>query len=66
MEGIRGERKGLFLDRVGSATAFDGERPNEATGADLRGEMLEWTGMDRTGVEWNGEDRTRRDWKGFL
>lgn len=54
MEGIRGERKGLFLDRVGSATAFDGERPNEATGADLRGE-------DRT-----GKDRTRRDWKGFL
>lgn len=59
MEGIRGERKGLFLDRVGSATAFDGERPNEATGPDRKG--AEWRGPER-----NGEDRTRRDWKGFL
>lgn len=64
MEGIRGERKGLFLDRVGSATAFDGERPNEATGADLRGK--DWNGEERTGKDWNGEERTRRDWKGFL
>lgn len=64
MEGIRGERKGLFLDRVGSATAFDGERPNEATGADLRGEG--WNGPDRNGVDWSGTEMIGRDWKGFL